>query len=224
MVNSGDKFASLLIPNCHRTASQEEKLHSSLFAREGDLSSSSPDDSSEQVTGIELVSLPDSSDEYQTPPEEQPFYSQNSSNDGHVAAAKTADFAGEIQGKRIVDLANESDDLDTEPMDVEAPDSVTEVVETEIISSPEQQSAHQVFVEMHVREKEQNIKGFKREGFSNVLNRVLKMAGEAKSSRGGGGGGGGEGGEVEVDFLETAKMRGLTFPRPRWWPAEGFKD
>ncbi|KAK6117473.1 hypothetical protein DH2020_048800 [Rehmannia glutinosa] len=24
----------------------------------------------------------------------------------------------------------------------------------------------------------------------------------------------------DVDFIRTAKMRGLTFPRPRWWPAE----
>ncbi|KAJ4956384.1 hypothetical protein NE237_013167 [Protea cynaroides] len=25
-----------------------------------------------------------------------------------------------------------------------------------------------------------------------------------------------------VDILETAKQRGMTFPRPRWWPPEGF--
>ncbi|KAL3817973.1 hypothetical protein ACJIZ3_003878 [Penstemon smallii] len=27
----------------------------------------------------------------------------------------------------------------------------------------------------------------------------------------------------DVDFLETAKKRGMTFPRPRWWPPEGDK-
>ncbi|KAG5592768.1 hypothetical protein H5410_043282 [Solanum commersonii] len=27
-----------------------------------------------------------------------------------------------------------------------------------------------------------------------------------------------------ADFLETAKRRGLSFPRPRWWPPEGFAD
>lgn len=26
----------------------------------------------------------------------------------------------------------------------------------------------------------------------------------------------------ETDFLETAKERGIIFPRPRWWPPEGF--
>ncbi|KAJ8526715.1 hypothetical protein K7X08_029192 [Anisodus acutangulus] len=28
----------------------------------------------------------------------------------------------------------------------------------------------------------------------------------------------------DADFFETAKRRGLTFPRPRWWPPEGFSD
>ncbi|TMW89547.1 hypothetical protein EJD97_017034 [Solanum chilense] len=27
-----------------------------------------------------------------------------------------------------------------------------------------------------------------------------------------------------ADFLETAMRRGLSFPRPRWWPPEGFDD
>uniref|UniRef100_A0A5B7B7M1 Uncharacterized protein n=1 Tax=Davidia involucrata TaxID=16924 RepID=A0A5B7B7M1_DAVIN len=31
-------------------------------------------------------------------------------------------------------------------------------------------------------------------------------------------------GSEDVDFLETAKRRGMTFPRPRWWPPEGFDD
>ncbi|CAA3023007.1 Hypothetical predicted protein [Olea europaea subsp. europaea] len=30
--------------------------------------------------------------------------------------------------------------------------------------------------------------------------------------------------EEDVDFLETAKRRGLTFPKPRWWPPEGFEE
>ncbi|EYU21303.1 hypothetical protein MIMGU_mgv1a012741mg [Erythranthe guttata] len=38
---------------------------------------------------------------------------------------------------------------------------------------------------------------------------------------GGEDGGGGAAGEEDVDLLETAKRRGLTFPRPRWWPPEG---
>lgn len=28
--------------------------------------------------------------------------------------------------------------------------------------------------------------------------------------------------ETSGDFLETAKKRGMDFPRPRWWPLEGF--
>ena len=34
----------------------------------------------------------------------------------------------------------------------------------------------------------------------------------------------GEGPEVDFDFLETAKSCGMTFPRPRWWPPEGYDD
>ncbi|TMW97435.1 hypothetical protein EJD97_005557 [Solanum chilense] len=30
--------------------------------------------------------------------------------------------------------------------------------------------------------------------------------------------------KIGGDFLETAMRRGLTFPRPRWWPPEGFTD
>ncbi|KAI3685979.1 hypothetical protein L1987_79648 [Smallanthus sonchifolius] len=216
MENSGDKFASLLIPNCQRTASQEEKLQSCPFARESKVipddiqSSSSTEEAPEEVTGIEMVSLPDSFDEYQTPPE-QPSYSQNSSNDGHVT---------------IVDLANESGNLDTEKIDIDDPvdeidaaKSVIEALETEVISSPEE-DAHQVFVEMPQREKEtsnrrkrkllllmktqrQNNSYSKHEGFKVPVNRVLKMA----RSTGYGGGGGGD--DVDIDFLETATKRGL---------------
>ncbi|KAK9053217.1 hypothetical protein SSX86_029849 [Deinandra increscens subsp. villosa] len=222
MENSGDKFSSLIIPNCHHTASQEEKLQSCPFTRESpkDIqSSSSPAESPEQATGIEIVSLPDSFEEY------QPSYPHNSTNDAHVAAAtKTAAFSpmkvddndGEQERHRTVDLANDSDNLYTDPAK-----SVTENVET---------GAHQVFVEMpqqvtdkrkrqlpvSVKTQKQTIESSKREAFASLVDRVLKMVGEGKP-RGGGD-------DVEVDFLETAKMRGLTLPRPRWWPAEGFKD
>lgn len=30
--------------------------------------------------------------------------------------------------------------------------------------------------------------------------------------------------EEDVDFLETAKRRGMTLPRPRWWPPEDYDD
>ncbi|MFS7941303.1 hypothetical protein Hanom_Chr05g00474671 [Helianthus anomalus] len=232
MENSGDKFHSHLIPNCHRTASQEAKLQSCPFARESkpssdDIliqSSSSPDEPPEQPTGIEMVSLPDSFDEYQTPPE-QPC-SQNSSNDGHVAASKPAPF----DENRVVDLANESDNLDTEPIDVdEQVDAVEAVDNTEVISSPEL-SAHQVFDKMPQREQElgkrklpvlmrkrkESSKYLKHGVFKDVLNRVLKMVEIT--------GGGGGGGEDDCDFVETAKKRGLSLPRPRWWPTEGFED
>ncbi|CAK9184977.1 unnamed protein product [Ilex paraguariensis] len=33
-----------------------------------------------------------------------------------------------------------------------------------------------------------------------------------------------EDGSEGVDFLETAKRCGMIFPRPRWWPPEGFDD
>lgn len=30
--------------------------------------------------------------------------------------------------------------------------------------------------------------------------------------------------DPDSDFFKTAKRRGLSFPRPRWWPPEGFND
>ncbi|KAL7140409.1 hypothetical protein ABFS83_09G119000 [Erythranthe nasuta] len=42
-----------------------------------------------------------------------------------------------------------------------------------------------------------------------------------KVAVGGGGEDGGAAGEEDVDLLWMAKRRGLTFPRPRWWPPEG---
>ncbi|KAL8199463.1 hypothetical protein R6Q57_013031 [Mikania cordata] len=206
MENPGDKFASFIIPNCQRTSSQEEKLLCCPFTRESKASSDDIQSSSspEQATGIEMLSLPDSFDEYQTPPDHHSC-SQNSNN----------------EGQRIVDLTNESDVLDTEQMDMdetEAAKSVNEAHQTEVICSPEEHT-HQVFVEMLQREQKQNSNCSKNEAFKNIMNHVLKMVAEAKSRSGGG-----EDDERDVDFLETAKMRGLILPRPRWWPAEGFKD
>ncbi|KAL7595309.1 hypothetical protein Lser_V15G29592 [Lactuca serriola] len=95
-------------------------------------SSSSSEEASEQATGIIMVSVPESSDDYQTPPEHQ-FSSQNSSNDGQVPAAKTktASLDGEVESsgvqaeqrmvvedtydrkkKQTIDITNDSDNLE----------------------------------------------------------------------------------------------------------------
>lgn len=283
-----DQFASLIIPNCQPTASQEKKLQACPFARESEVFSgglqlsSSPDEASEQTTGIIMVSLPESSDDYQTPPEQQ-FYSQNSSNDGQLPATKTAavnremenggvgaeetmvaDDDCERQGERVINLSNESDNLgfseksprvhledndtlmvddsDTHPVDeIDAENSVTKARETELVSSLKE-SAHEVFVEMPQREQEAtrspsivnstsnrgkrrlplSVNGrdqnngekgdySKHEAIRNALDRALKMlVGEPKDDC-----------HEDIDFLKTAKRRGMTFPRPRWWPPEG---
>lgn len=263
MENSGDidKFASVIIPHCQPTASQEEKLQSCPLARESevfsdDIQSSS---SSEQATGIIMVSLPESSDEYQTPPE-QHSYSQNSGNDDQVPATNTAaigrdmksgrvgdgdamtadDDGEEPPGQTMVDLANDSDILgfseksprvvvdknDTEQITVErrihetdAENLVCETSETELISSLKEND-HQVFVEMpkrvtivntnlntgkrklpfSINKEEQNRTQNSREDFIDSLDRVWKMLTHGND-------------EIEeIDFIETAKRRGLTFP------------
>ncbi|GJR87678.1 hypothetical protein Tco_0211689 [Tanacetum coccineum] len=51
--------------------------------------------------------------------------------------------------------------------------------------------------------------------FKETINRVLKML----VAQGKGKGCGGKG----VDFLETAKKKGMTFPRPRWRSAQTWK-
>ncbi|GMP95653.1 hypothetical protein CsSME_00044616 [Camellia sinensis var. sinensis] len=51
--------------------------------------------------------------------------------------------------------------------------------------------------------------------FKDILDALKRVAGEV-------GGGGTE--EEDVDFLETAKRRRVSFPRPRWWPPEGYED
>ncbi|KAK1406738.1 hypothetical protein QVD17_38346 [Tagetes erecta] len=229
MEYSGDKFASLIIPNCHRTSSQDEKLQSCPFSRQSKASSdniqssSSPDDSSEQVTGIEMLTLPDSFDEYETPPEQD--YSHNSINDRGIIDFDRLD-------DEIVDLGKETDDFDTEKIDVDdgVDEIETEAFETEVISSIEE-DAHQVFDEMSERELEdsnlgkrklpvvmkmqmQKSKCWKHEGFKDALNRVLKMVCKEDDNDDG----------ADINFVESAKMRGLIFPCPRWWPVEGFKD
>ncbi|MDV3196923.1 MAG: hypothetical protein Q8871_02790 [Pigeon pea little leaf phytoplasma] len=152
-----------------------------------------------------MLSVPDSSDEYQTPPDHHSC-SQNSNN----------------EFKRIVDLAYKSDDLDTEQIDVddetEAAKSMNETQDTEVICSPVE-TTHQVFEEMHQKEQMKNSDCCKNEAFKDILKHALKMAEEAKSLSGGY-----EDDDENVDFMKTSKKRGLILPRPRWWPAEGLKD
>ncbi|KAJ0579093.1 hypothetical protein HanRHA438_Chr05g0246571 [Helianthus annuus] len=199
MANSGegDKFRSPIIPNCCRTASQEANLQSCPFATRSKVSLNDNQPSSSTATGI---TLPESSDEYHTPPEHHSS-SQNSTNDAHPPPPNTSA-------------------VDQDPIPVE-----NGGVETELTST------HQVFDKMPQREQQtsnrekrrlpvsmkiqkQNSICCKRETFTSSLNRVLKMV----QNRGGGDE------DDNVDFVETAKMRGLTFPGPRWWPPQGFKD
>ncbi|KAI3771422.1 hypothetical protein L6452_02586 [Arctium lappa] len=70
---------------CASVGGEENTLQTSPFAREskvlsGDLQlSSSPDEAPGQTTEIIMLSLPECSNDCQTPPEQQ-FYSQNSNN------------------------------------------------------------------------------------------------------------------------------------------------
>ncbi|KAI3820263.1 hypothetical protein L1987_07807 [Smallanthus sonchifolius] len=234
MANSGDgdKFGSLIIPNCHRTASQEEKLQSCPFARE---SKAFPDkiQASEQDTA-----LLESSDEYHTPPEHQSC-SQNSSNDGQVPPTKISALDRDIESSRVgdEDPMPVDDDLgfpEKSPRVLE--DNNTHPINKNDTDQMDVDGTHQVFVEMPHRKQEtsnrekrklpftmktrnQNSKCYKHEAFTSSLNSVLKLVGEGRSR-----GGGDEDADVDINLLETAKTRGLTFPCPRWWPAEGFKD
>lgn len=52
--------------------------------------------------------------------------------------------------------------------------------------------------------------------FKGLLDALKMVAGQLD--------GGGSEEEGDVDFLETAKRRGMTLPRPRWWPPEGYDD
>ena len=52
--------------------------------------------------------------------------------------------------------------------------------------------------------------------FKETINRVLKMLVEERKGKGRDDGKG-------VDFLEMAKKKGITFPRPRWRSTETWK-
>ncbi|KAI3685980.1 hypothetical protein L1987_79649 [Smallanthus sonchifolius] len=233
MANSGDgdKFGSLIIPNSHRTASQEEKLQSCPFARE---LKAFPDNiqASEQDTGIAIFTLPESSDEYHTPPEHQSC-SQNSSNDGQVPPTKISALDQDIESGRVgdEDPIPVDEDLgfpEKSPRVLE--DNSTHPIDKNDTDQMDVDGTHQVFDEMPHRKQEkrklpftmktrnQNSKCSKHEAFTSSLNKVLKMVGEGRSR------GGDEDADVDIDFLEAAKMRGLTFPCPRWWRGKGFKD
>lgn len=53
------------------------------------------------------------------------------------------------------------------------------------------------------------------EAFVDTMSLVMKMLSESKRRNYD---------DVEIDLIETAKKRGMTFPRPRWWPEQGLKD
>lgn len=53
--------------------------------------------------------------------------------------------------------------------------------------------------------------------FKGLLDALKMVAGQLD-------GGGSEEEEKDVDFLEIARRRGLTLPRPRWWLPEGYDD
>ncbi|PWA75398.1 Aquaporin-like protein [Artemisia annua] len=177
-----------------------------------------------------MVSLPDSSDDnYQTPPEQ---HSQNS-----PVTNIAVDEAG-----NVVDLDNDTEEiLDDEKMvtEEEAAFDTEELIES-------QTDAHHVFDEMPEREQEASKRDVavldrgkrklpvsmdkkvtengerggecssKHDVFKETINRVLKMLvaeGRGKGCDDGKG----------VDFLETAKRKGVTFPRPRWRSAQTWK-
>ncbi|KAD6453177.1 hypothetical protein R6Q59_014947 [Mikania micrantha] len=188
----------------------------------------------EHDTGIVMVTLPESSDEYHTPPDHL-CRSETSSIEGQILPPTNTsafdagdrdpvpvDDDGESHEQRVVDLPNPLDKLGFSEKNPRV---------------LEDNNIRQVFVEMPQREQEAGnkekrklpfslntqkptISSSKNEPFVNVLNRVLMMAQESKRSRGGGE----EDNEDDIDFLETAVRRGLTLPHPRWWPPEGFKD
>ncbi|KAD6453173.1 hypothetical protein R6Q59_014946 [Mikania micrantha] len=198
--------------------------------------SSYPVESLEHDTGILMFTMPESSDEYHTPPYHQSCSETSSIEDQIPPPTNTAAFDagdgdllpvddyGESHEQTVVNLPNPSDKLG---FSEKGPRVL------------EDSNTHQVFVEMPQREQEAGnkdkrkipfsmntqkptISSSKNEPFVNILNRVLMMAQESKRSRGGGEEE--EDHEDDIDFRETAMRRGLTLPRPRWWPPEGFKD
>ncbi|KAL4585907.1 hypothetical protein LXL04_010534 [Taraxacum kok-saghyz] len=235
---------SLILPNCQPSDSQEEKLQSCHMPRKSEdgTQSSSSTDESEQATGILMVTMTESSDDYQTPPEHN---QETEIVEGETTAM--VDDTYERMAKRMVDITKDADNLEfLENNDTALKDdnnNDTPVVDMEVEYTVEKTIAHKVFVEMPVREQEvtkevnktgdvypkgkrrlpgslygnDGIEKEKKHGncvFVDTMSRALKiLKGEEKSDDG------------DYDFLETAKRRGLTFPRPRWWPPEaGFED
>ncbi|GFZ02053.1 hypothetical protein Acr_15g0006620 [Actinidia rufa] len=100
----------------------------------------------------------------------------------------------------------------------------TEFVDLEAEEIGEELGEDKVFVDLPMRETDVGVavnKGYEVQKNVNggsarkngLLDALKWVAGEM-----------GEGSEVDFDFLETAKSRGMTFPRPRWWPPEGYDD
>ncbi|KAK9066145.1 hypothetical protein SSX86_013466 [Deinandra increscens subsp. villosa] len=205
MENSdGDGYRSLIASECRQSASQEEKLRSCPFAYES----------------AEALSVPGSSDEYHTPPEHHYSCSQISSSEGQVPGG----FDEEVVSSRR--------DYEEDPMLLLVDDGESQGQQQRRIEVGLTNDAHQVFVEKPKRAQEEKRKlpfsmttrqnqnsssssGSKHMPFTSTLDRVLKMVGEESKS---------SSNSNDADFLETAKMRGLTLPRPRWWPPQGFKD
>ncbi|CAI9278536.1 unnamed protein product [Lactuca saligna] len=281
MENAGeaDQIAALIIPS---TDSQEEEIQSCHFTREsevfsGDMQlSSSPEEASEQATGIVMVSMQESSDDYQTPPEHH-LSSQNSSNDGQVTTVVDLETGSGGVGnsetmvmddscERMIDLTTDSDNLEflenrvrVRVLEVEDNNTVmadenntnTEEIETQYAVGETnagscvaealktlKETVPKVFVEMPVREQETesktslnldckgkrqlpfSMKGKEKNNiekhedvFTDILNRAWKILVEQQRKCGAEADG-------DDDLLETAMRRGLTLPRPRWWPPE----
>ncbi|KAD6453149.1 hypothetical protein E3N88_07854 [Mikania micrantha] len=138
-----------------------------------------------------MFTLPESSDEYHTPPD-------------HQSCSETSNIEGQIPPPTNTS-AFDAGDGDLLPVDDDEQEAGNKDKRKLPFSMNTQKPA---------------ISSSQNEPFVNILNRVLMMAQEKQRSRGGGE----EDHEDDIDFLETAMRRGLTLPRPRWWPPEWFKD
>ncbi|KAD6453186.1 hypothetical protein E3N88_07891 [Mikania micrantha] len=142
--------------------------------------------------------MPESSDEYHTPPDHHSC-SETSINEGQIPPpTNTSAFDAGDGGLLPADDDGESH----EQRVVDLPNPSDKIGFSE--KNPrvlEDENTHQVFVEMPQREQEAGNKEK-----------------QSKSNRGGGEEE--EDHEDDIDFLDTAMRRGLTLPRPRWWPAE----
>lgn len=110
MDDGDDPFASLIIPKCQTTSSQEEVFRCSRFAGEPEPvhdnpSSKSSSDASgdeEPATGIIMVSLPDSQNDLVTPHEDEDFQTPpEHSNSQHSSKDDQAPAAPKTPGDRI---------------------------------------------------------------------------------------------------------------------------